>query len=128
MSDGQASASYNLIRLALPVLFPSWRFFETIGASPRIEVFDEGVWRDPLPLPDRLGLLRIAVTLIWNPSRNEALYLVALAERALAEPDGPAQTLLSDRLAKRHTTGHYRIWLETGAGRELAYESPGDER
>lgn len=117
----------RLIGLFLPVIFPSWRFFETIGASAWVEVAVKDRWVPALLLPQILGGSDYALRMVWNPARNEALYLTALAERALFDPDGPAHGLLADRLARLHGPAPYRIWLDTGAGRELAFESAADE-
>lgn len=118
----------RLIGLFLPVLFPSWRFFETIGASPRIEVGLGARWVSAVSLPSSLTAFDLVWRILWNPQRNEALYLTALAERALADPVGPAQGLLAARLAQRHGDVPYRIWLNTGARRELVFESHADGR
>lgn len=118
----------RLIDLFLPVLFPSWRFFDTIGASPRVEVGLGARWVPAVPLPSSLTGLDLVLRTLWNPQRNEALYLTALAERALAEPDGPAHGLLAARLSQRHGDVPYRIWLDTGEGRELVFESQAHER
>lgn len=112
----------QIVQLFLPVLFPSWRFFETIGASPRIEVNLRGTWTPTSALPTKISTFGLIWSLFWNPQRNEALYLTALAERALAEPGGPAPELLRNRIAQRYGPLPFRIWLETGAGRELAFE------
>ncbi len=76
------------LSLLLPVLLPSWRFFKTVAASPRIEVrVGQGAWQEVRPIPERVSIVRMARRLIWNPRRNEQLYMVSLSER-LAEHDG----------------------------------------
>lgn len=112
----------RLLGLFLPALFPSWRFFETIGASPWVEVEVRGVWTPAIAVPRRMGAAGLIASLLWNPTRAEALYLVALAERVVSEPEGPAIRLLRNRIAKHHGPAPFRIWLETGAGRDLAFE------
>ncbi|MEO1239246.1 MAG: hypothetical protein AAFW64_06215 [Pseudomonadota bacterium] len=114
----------RLLGLVLPVVFPSWRFFERVGASPRIEVLKGKRWQPVLPPPTQLAPMAYLARLVWNPTRNEALFLVALAERALSEPDGPGHELLRARLEHRYGPIPYRIWLHTGTERDLAYESP----
>lgn len=123
---GLLSILRSLVTLFLPVLFPSWRFFEQIGASPRIEVCLNGAWQPVKLGPETQHIGQTVRRLLWNPDRNEALFLTALAERCLTEPGGPAQTLLSARLARQFEDAPFRIWLETGAGRELVFESDGD--
>ena len=78
----------EFLRLVLPVLFPSWRFFGEIGASPRIEFRDaSGHWHDAMDRPVRLTPVARLWRLVWNPDWNEALFLSALAERLLTEPE-----------------------------------------
>lgn len=79
--------------LALPALIPSWRFFQTIEASPRIEwTFLDTAreistrWYPFRPLPETVTPLQMLCRLFWNPAGNEALYVVSCAERiALAD-------------------------------------------
>lgn len=74
--------------LILPALIPSWRFFETVEASPRIEwkLLPTGTaqpddWRALRPRPDTITPLQMLLRLFWNPTVNEALYTVSCAER-----------------------------------------------
>lgn len=84
------SAVLKSIKLLLPALIPSWRFFDVIAPSPRIEysILDSDnhiilPWQDYLPLPDRISLYEFLQSLIWNPQRNESLYLITCAESLL---------------------------------------------
>ena len=79
--------------LLLPALIPSWRFFDTITASPRIEfallktadeVADE--WQEFRPRPAHLTLASRLKRLFWNPRWNESLFLVSCAERLMENP------------------------------------------
>ncbi|MFY0595511.1 MAG: hypothetical protein JXQ85_03670 [Cognatishimia sp.] len=77
------------IDLLLPALFPSWRFFKQVGPSPRVEyrILNGGQgseWCESHPIPDDVGLGRMARRMIWNPARNTQLYMVALAERLVS--------------------------------------------
>ena len=81
----------NIFALLLPAVVPSWRFFDRVTASPRIEVgvFQSGspdslTWKDFRPRPARVGLCTMLVRMFWNPHWNESLYLVSLAERIVA--------------------------------------------
>lgn len=83
-----AIGRYNMFRLLLPVLFPSWRFFSSIGPSPRIEYAflqneqDAPVsWHAFRPRPSRLSLGQQLRRLLWNPHWNETLYINSCAER-----------------------------------------------
>ncbi len=73
----------------MPALIPSWRFFREIAPSPRIEYrLGSGDWRRLCPRPARVSPREALLRLIWNPARNEELYLVTLSER-LAEAPTP---------------------------------------
>lgn len=83
----------DVVRLLLPALFPSWRFFDVIAPSPRIEVAlfsdagDEGGdWRDCRPRPERVDLRHCLTSLFWNARWNETLYLATCAERLMQNP------------------------------------------
>lgn len=86
-------SSFNplrLLRLLLPVLVPSWRFFDVIAASPRIDygwsdaVSVEPVhWHPFCPPPAVLGFGQQLCGLVWNPNRNAALYLVSCGDRVV---------------------------------------------
>jgi hypothetical protein len=81
------------LKLLLPALFPSWRFFDVIGPSPRIEFCafeteDEThrTWREVRPKPLRLPLWRMVMRLFWNPHWNDSLFLFTCAERLVQDP------------------------------------------
>ena len=74
--------------LILPTLIPSWRFFETVEASPRIEWTLLATanktptnWCAFRPCPDTLTPLQMLARLLWNPTGNDSLYMVSCAER-----------------------------------------------
>lgn len=76
-----------MIKLLLPILFPSWRFFSSIGASPRVEfgfVADinqqPAEWASFRPLPARVGFWCGLGRLLHNPQWNERLYVNTCAE------------------------------------------------
>lgn len=78
---------FRVILLLLPALIPSWRFFREVAPSPRIDYrLDGGDWRRLCPRPARLSLVEVLVRLVWNPRRNEELYLVTLSERLAEAP------------------------------------------
>ncbi len=77
-----------MLKLFLPVLFPSWRFFSSIGPSPRIHIAfsnnesDEPIhWREFRSLPEKLSFREGIFRLFHNPRWNETLYLNSCAER-----------------------------------------------
>ena len=116
----------ELFRLILPVLFPSWRFFGEIGASPRVEFKDpSGEWRDAMGRPDRLAAWVRLWRLVWNPDWNEALFLSALAERLVMEPEPWIETEIAARLSVRFGLEHpeFRIAVVTPGRREVVFSS-----
>ncbi len=73
------------LKLFLPALFPSWRFFDVIAPSPRIDLamIDHpeaacDVWRECRPRPARIRMRDIPGRLFWNPAWNESLYLATV--------------------------------------------------
>lgn len=80
----------RLVRLLLPVLVPFWRFFDVITASPRIDYGWSGAasdepshWHPYRPPPARLAAFEQLRRLVWNPRRNEDLYLVSCGDRVV---------------------------------------------
>ena len=64
------------LKLLLPALVPSWRFFDTIAPSPRIEYAllrnaeeppSSDDWREFRPRPARQSAIRMLGRLLWNP-------------------------------------------------------------
>ncbi|MES2676417.1 MAG: hypothetical protein V4660_19420 [Pseudomonadota bacterium] len=81
-----------MIKLILPIVFPSWRFFSGIGASPRIEfaflhseISEPKVWQEFRPRPARLSFAQGLRRLLWNPEWNEFLYMNTCAEHICDE-------------------------------------------
>ena len=114
---------FGLFKLIVPVLVPSWRFFDVIGPSPRIEYqIADGPWVPLRPKPARIALQRHVLRLFHNPHGNRSLFLTACAERVLEQPtdhgakqilraiaqdadpaDGDAEVRFRLLLATRHT-------------------------
>ena len=93
-------------KLLLPALLPSWRFFDTIGPSPRIEfaLLNDACdtpkhWQEFRPRPAYLSLLNMLKCLFWNPQWNTSLFLVSCAERVLETPDDPRYHQLVSRIS-----------------------------
>lgn len=98
------------IRLVLPALIPSWRFFDTIAPSPRIEfalLENEqdvpGNWREFRPRPASLSILTLLKRIFWNPRWNETLFLVSCAERLMENPTDHSRREIVNRI--RHELG-----------------------
>jgi hypothetical protein len=91
---------------------PSWRFFDAVTASPRIEYAllsgeseGEGDWQEFRPCPAQLRWPAMHARLFWNPQATEKLYLVSLAER-LAQGENSQTIAHSQRqLLSRITRG-----------------------
>lgn len=94
------------LKLLLPALIPSWRFFDVIADSPRIEytlLRSPGEpardWQEFRPRPERFPLPAMLGRLVWNPRWNESLFVVSCAERLLAEPTTHSQDEIFHRIA-----------------------------
>lgn len=77
-----------MLNLFLPILFPSWRFFSSIGPSPRIhyaflksEMEEPESWQEFRPRPEKISLWQSFKNLFNNPYWNETLYINTCAER-----------------------------------------------
>ncbi len=108
------------MRLLAPALLPSWRFFDVIEPSPRLQVAawrgatdgEEPQWHDvPFVVQrrpgrpidhDGLDIARRRVfrhgSLLLNPTRNDALYLVSCCSRVIEDGRPHAQREIAVRL------------------------------
>lgn len=82
-----------MIKLLFPILFPSWRFFSSIGPSPRIDVAfiaeknaEPQAWLPFRSLPERVGFAAGVRRLLHNPIWNERLYINTCAEHLFEGP------------------------------------------
>jgi uncharacterized protein (UPF0248 family) len=78
------------LKLLLPAIIPSWRFFDTIAPSPRIEFAllktaqDAPTnWQEFRPRPFHLPISSMLKHMFWNPRWNESLFLVSCTERLM---------------------------------------------
>jgi len=100
---------FRILRLLLPAVIPSWRFFDVIAPSPRIQFTllqskDESScesreWHEFRPRPVRLSFLQMLGRMLWNPERNESLFLVSCAERILQQPTEHSENEILKRIA-----------------------------
>jgi hypothetical protein len=110
---------FHTLRLLLPALVPSWRFFDTIAASPRIQyaVFDAEQhividWQEFRPRPTHTSLLTLVERLFWNPQWNESLFMMSCAERIMENYTAHSEDEILTRIGNhylhdqlsRHTT------------------------
>lgn len=120
------------VKLLLPALIPSWNFFDVIAASPRVEyALAQGEWRAFRPRPERVSAREMFSRLFWNARWNETLFVVACAERLLAEPTAHSEDEIFRRIAadltEREGTLRFRIVLLSEVDgtieREVAFSS-----
>ena len=97
------------LKLLLPALLPSWRFFDEIVPSPRIEVAylstdtvaqeDTSIaWFEFRPRPQQVSLQTMLLRLFWNPDWNENLFLVSCSERLMSDPSEHSETEIARRI------------------------------
>ncbi|WP_424979091.1 hypothetical protein [Leisingera sp. S232] len=96
----------SLLKLLLPALMPSWRFFQSVDPSPRVEwallnsADDASVqWQEFRPRPQHLPLRAMAQRLLWNPRWNESLFLVSCAERLTLAPTSHSEQEILRRIS-----------------------------
>ena len=83
----------KILKLLLPALIPSWRFFDIIAPSPRIQFTllnaahdTPSEWHEFRPRPARVSFGRMLRRMLWNPVWNESLFMVSCAERIIEQP------------------------------------------
>ena len=95
----------DLFRLLLPAIIPSWRFFDIIAPSPRLEYVllnnnqdTAENWQEFRPRPKSLSIIQMLLRLFWNPKWNETLFLVSCSERLINEPTQHSRNEIRDRM------------------------------
>jgi len=126
------------LKLLLPALTPSWRFFDSVGPSPRIEYAMRATpqampeWREFRPRPATMSLGEILRRLVWSPDRNESLFLTSCAERLLENETAHSRDEIRARIvadlgpdAQPHLQFRIAVLRREGADlvREIAYVS-----
>ena len=104
------------LRLLLPAIIPSWRFFDAVTASPRLDYtvlaapdVQAGTWQEFRPRPGTLTVGAMLRRLLWNAPWNESLFLVSLSERLMrAATDEAAEHSQRELLLRvaRHLDRH----------------------
>ncbi len=133
------------LKLLLPALIPSWRFFDFIVASPRIQFVllnaagkPISKWQEFRPRPAQLLFRKMLQRMLWNPRWNESLFVVSCAERLLENPTRHSEDEIFkrilrelDRSAQRPenaTQLQFRLLMVERRGavlhREVDYQSP----
>lgn len=97
----------NSLRLFLPALIPSWRFFSSVAPSPRVEyalchdtLTPPTNWQEFRPRPDRVAFSLMLRRMIWNPEWNETLFMVSCSERLIATPTRHSAQEIRHRIAR----------------------------
>ena len=108
----------STVRLILPALIPSWRFFDVIKPSPRIEYTllaapdtDPTDWVEFRPRPPSLSARDYIKRLFYNADWNENLFLVSCAERLIETPTRHSVMEIRSRIEKSircHRDGYER--------------------
>ena len=96
-----------MLQHLLPALIPSWRFFDYIAPSPRIEYAivanaDDPAtqWREFRPRPAYLSVASMLRRLFWNPLWNESLYMWSCAEKLMVGPSALHEDELLTRIVR----------------------------
>ncbi len=104
----------RLFQYLLPALIPSWRFFDYIGPSPRMQFAivakpDDPVpcWQEFRPRPAHLPFAFMLWRLFWNPQWNETLYMVSCAEKLFEKPSAMREEELLTRIAAAIARGEF---------------------
>jgi len=119
-----------MLKLLLPALVPSWRFFDTITESPRIEYAllksAQDVptdWQEFRPRPQSFSIITMLTRMLWNPHWNESLFLVSCAERFTNAPTEHSHREIARRIAREAGKGspylQFRIAFVGREGTEL---------
>ena len=132
----------NMVTLLLPALIPSWRFFDRIAPSPRIEfaLRTEGHdmpddWQVFRERPAHIPFSTMLKRLFWNPHWNETLYLMSCAERLMQQQAEHSMQQIASRIMaeiQRNRRGanamQFRLVFvsrsDAGLIRTIAYVSP----
>lgn len=110
-----AGIMLQTVKLLLPALIPSWRFFDAIAPSPRIEFAllttaqeISHDWLEFRPRPARVSILAMFRRMVWNPRWNESLFLVSCAERLMENPTEHSREEIFTRIiAELRRTGRF---------------------
>lgn len=93
------------LQLLLPAVVPSWRFFDYIAPSPRVQyaVLDAhqnllADWREFDPRPEHVPLTTLLRRMLWNPQWNESLFMMSCAERILEQHTHHSETEIMSRI------------------------------
>jgi hypothetical protein len=96
---------WHSLKLLIPALVPSWRFFDIIAPSPRIQFTllkteDEppAEWYEFRPRPAHLSFPQMLGRMLWNPKWNETMFVVSCAERLMDSPTRHSEDEIMKRI------------------------------
>lgn len=95
----------NTLKLLLPAVIPSWRFFDFIAPSPRVQYtllskvdVRPETWQEFRPRPQSVSIFTMLGRMLWNPAWNESLFLVSCAERLIDYPTQHSEDEIMQRI------------------------------
>lgn len=99
---------FGPLKLLLPALMPSWRFFKTVDPSPRVQWIlrpphsqtPPDDWQAFRPRPQQLSFVQMMARMLWNARWNEGLFLVSCAERLTIAPTDHSRDEILRRIAR----------------------------
>jgi len=93
------------LKLLLPAIIPSWRFFDVIAPSPRIKYrLSNGnqkpitQWKNFRPRAN-VPFYKMLIRMFWNARWNEFLFVVSCAERLIENPTLHSENEIFKRIA-----------------------------
>ena len=96
----------HTLKLLLPAIIPSWRFFDFIAPSPRVQYTllpsvdaQPDIWQEFRPRPQNLSIFTMLGRMLWNSRWNESLFLVSCAERLIDYPTSHSEDEIMQRIA-----------------------------
>ena len=99
---------FNTLKLLLPAVIPSWRFFDFIAPSPRVQYAllstADGLaesWQEFRSKPQTTSVFTMLGRMLWNPRVNESLFLVSCAERLVDYPTQHSEDEILQRIARQ---------------------------
>lgn len=126
------------LKLLIPAIIPSWRFFDEIAPSPRIQFVllhseheSPSEWQEFRPRPVQLSFLHMLGRIFWNPVWNESLFMVSCAERIMAAPTQHSEdeilkrikaSLTVDNMIAGHSHFQFRLLVVRREGAQLREE------
>lgn len=121
------------LALFLPALVPSWRFFDVIAPSPRIELSllrsaDDVPthWQEFRPRAEHLTIVAMFKRMLWNPRWNETLFLVSCSERLMQNPTEHSRNEIIRRIQAELKAGGVDVAAASYFQFRLVFLSRGD--